>query len=288
MFAQTFTDWELIVSDDGSDVATGEFLRTVQRRPRVRVVWNAHTGRPAAARNAGLREATGEFVAFLDSDDWWTPDKLTRQVEVLRGGIDRLWSYTAFRNVDALGTSLPEEALRRWSPCEGAVFERLLRGEVSIRTPSVMASRRFIEDAGGFDETLRSAEDYDLWLRLSLRSDIALVNQPLVYVRHHRHNHSSDWSSAYVGQDRTFEKLQSGTTGGRRAALRRERARNAIRLAAEYSRRRQHAAALRTVRRSLRFSWQFLEWWNRAFKLAVRALLPERWNARLRRHPRSA
>src|SRR5262245_55647877 len=77
VFKQSFTDWELIIGDDGSDEDTRAYLGTLDQPPRVKVLWLAHTGNPAVVRNAALLEAKGEFVAFIDSDDEWLPDKLT-------------------------------------------------------------------------------------------------------------------------------------------------------------------------------------------------------------------
>src|SRR5579863_9408144 len=96
VFAQTFTDWELIVADDGSDEATRDCLRRWAERPRVRVQWLEHSGRPAVARNAAIRSALGEYVAFLDSDDLWLPEKLARQLASLRNSAQCRWSYTRF------------------------------------------------------------------------------------------------------------------------------------------------------------------------------------------------
>ena len=71
VYAQTFTDWELIFADDGSDLETRQYLQSLENRPRVTVVWLPHTGRPAIVRNAAVSRAVGEYVAFLDSDDLW-------------------------------------------------------------------------------------------------------------------------------------------------------------------------------------------------------------------------
>ena len=84
VYRQTLRDWELIVADDGSDAETRGYLRTLEADSRVRLLWLTHTGIPAIVRNAALREARGEYVAFLDSDDLWAPDKLSRQVTLLR------------------------------------------------------------------------------------------------------------------------------------------------------------------------------------------------------------
>ena len=85
VFAQTYEDWELIVSDDGSNDVTRAFLRELQERPRVQVVLGQHSGIPAVVRNAGLRKATGRYVAFLDSDD----SLGARQARTATGGLEK-------------------------------------------------------------------------------------------------------------------------------------------------------------------------------------------------------
>ena len=272
---QTFTDWELLIADDGSEDRTRAYLRTLSHLPRVTIMWMPHTGSPAAVRNAALHEAKGEYVAFLDSDDIWEIRKLELQVAQLRNRKRCLWSYTAFTNVDRHGDALPDETRRRWVPCEGDIFDRILRGEVSIRTPSVLVARQLLLDSGAFDESMRSAEDYDLWMRLALRSEIALIDESLVRIRAHEENHSADWSSAYVGQDHTFKKLQSCVDRRRRSMLRRERARNALRLSLQYAVLRNRAGSLRALTCSFAFSWPYIEWWRKALKIALRALMPE-------------
>ena len=275
IFNQTHSDWELLIADDGSAEETREYLRELSSLSKVRVIWMSHTGIPAAVRNAGLREASGKYVAFLDSDDLWDSRKLEAQLAVMQTHSRCQWSYTAFTNVDEFGAVLPTEIHRRWVPCDGEIFERMLRGEVSLRTPCVLATRRLLMEAGGFDESILSGEDYDLWYRLALRSDIAVINEPLVKIRLHRNNHSADWSSAYVGQDHTFTKLQRLVDLPRRDMLRRERARNALRLAYQHAVLRNRASVFRALFNSVAFSWRYAEWWARAVWIVVRAFVPE-------------
>jgi len=270
---QTYKNWELVVADDGSAQATREYLSGIASLPRVRVLWLEHSGIPAVVRNAAIGRATGTYVAFLDSDDLWHPRKLEYQLDLLRRRRECLWSYTAFLNVDQDGRILPEEARRRWMACDGDIFERMTRGEVSML------------EVGAFDESMRSAEDYDLWFRLALRSHIALHPESLVHVRSHRENHSSDWSSAYVGQDRTFEQLQQAVGPDRRNLLRRARTNNALRLAYQYAIRGNRGNALRVLARSTVFSWRCADWWLKAMKLLLRTVFPE-WLLALRRRRR--
>jgi GT2 family glycosyltransferase len=276
VYAQTFADWELIIADDGSDLETREYLQSLAD-PRVTVVWLSHTGKPSTVRNAALLKATGEYVAFLDSDDLWATRKLERQIETMRARINCGWSYTAFLQIDESGSPLPEEAQRPWVPHEGDIFEQVVTGRASIRTPSVLATRLLIAQAGGFDEGLLSGEDYDLWLRLALYSEVAIVDEPLVYVRRHKHSHTSDWQSAFVGRDRSLSRRQQLVDTGRRSLLREERMRNALKLAATHAELGAHARMFRALWESLAYSWSYPRWWLSGLKtVLVRAFWPRR------------
>jgi glycosyltransferase involved in cell wall biosynthesis len=276
VYAQTFTDWELIIADDGSGLETQRYLRSLASHPRVTVLWLPHTGRPSMVRNAAVRRATGEYVAFLDSDDLWAARKLERQIETLRARVNCRWSYTAFLRVDACGKPLPEETVRPWVPHEGHIFEQVVTGRASIRTPSVLAARQLIAQAGGFDEALRSAEDYDLWLRLALHSEVAIVDEPLVYVRYHDENLTRDWQSAFVGRDRSLSRRQLLVDSGRRSLLREERMRNALQLAATHAGLGAQGRMLRALWESLPYSWTYPRWWLGGLKTVLRPHLPHR------------
>ena len=276
VYAQTFTDWELIIADDGSDLETRQYLQSLANDPRVMVVWLSHTGRPSMVRNAALLRAVGEYVAFLDSDDLWATRKLERQIETLRARVNCRWSYTAFLQVDGSGNPLPEETQRPWVPHEGDIFEQVVTGRASIRTPSVLATRQLIAQAGGFDEGLLSGEDYDLWLRLALYSEVAIVDEPLVYVRRHQDSHTSDWQSAFVGRDRSLSRRQQLVDAGRRSLLREERMKNALKLAATHAELGAQGRMLRALWESLPYSWTYPRWWLSGLKTVLRPYLPRR------------
>lgn len=287
VYAQTFTDWELIIADDGSDLETMQYLQSLSNQPRVTVVWLPHTGRPSMVRNAALLRAVGEYVAFLDSDDLWAARKLERQLETLRTRGNCRWCYTGFLRVDAGGTPLPEEARRHWVPYEGDIFEPVVTGRASIRTPSVLATRQLIAQAGGFDEAMLCAEDYDLWLRLALYSEAAVVDEPLVRVRFHDENHTREWQSAYVGRDRSLSRRQQLVDSGRRALLREERMRNALQLAAAHAERGASRQMLRALWKSLPYSWTYPRWWLSGLKTLLRPYLPRRLREFYRKRARA-
>ena len=277
VYAQTFADWELIIADDGSDLETKQYLQSLTDDPRVKVVWLRHTGRPSMVSNAALLKAAGEYVAFLDSDDLWATRKLERQIETLRARVSCRWSYTAFLRVDGSGNPLPEEAQRPWVPHEGDIFEQVVRGRASIRTPSVLATRQLIAQAGGFNEGLLSGEDYDLWLRLAFYSEVAIVDEPLVYVRRDHDSHTSDWQSAFVSWDSSLSRSQQLVDAGRRSLLREERMRNALKLAAIYAELGAQGRMLRVFWESLPYSWPYPQWWLSGLKTALlRGYLPRR------------
>jgi glycosyltransferase involved in cell wall biosynthesis len=98
--AQTFPHWELIIADDGSGPAVHSYLQELASETRIRVVTLSHTGNPAAVRNAALRRAATEYVAFLDSDDVWLPRKLELQLASLRRRKECAWGYTAYEPVN--------------------------------------------------------------------------------------------------------------------------------------------------------------------------------------------
>ena len=185
---QTFGAWELLIVDDGSDDADTLAVLAAQSDPRVRVKRLAHTGSPAAARNAGVAEARGEYLAFLDSDDAWPLDKLERQLAAMRGSPECGWSYGAVERIDEHGAPITGAAL---APArgEGTLLERLLRMEESVATPVVMMRRDLAESLGGFDSALRYGEDYDLWIRAALRGAPVVVDGTTALIRVYSREH---------------------------------------------------------------------------------------------------
>jgi glycosyltransferase involved in cell wall biosynthesis len=164
IFAQTFTNHEVIVINDGSP-DTAELEQVLQRySSSVRYIKQENQG-AAAARNAGLRAARGEFVAFLDADDRWLPAFLERQMALLKNnGADLVFA-------DALlfgDSPLDGRTFMQIDPPRGEVTaENLLSVKVTILTSTVLARKAPILDAGLFDVALRRGQDFDLWLRLA-------------------------------------------------------------------------------------------------------------------------
>lgn len=264
VFAQTLTDWELIIADDGSGADTRNYLRSLEDPPRVQVLYLPHTGRPAAVRNVALRQAHGEYVAFLDSDDIWPPMKLEAQIASLRRHPTRKWSYTRFGLVDAAGNPTGSTHPRGRPAPAGWILERLLKGETVVALSSVVVVRRLLEQLGPFDEQLLMCEDDELYFRLAAESEIDVIDETLTLKRRHR-QHFGDDVTAWRDRRRVFEKmLSTGGDGRFGSLLRRLRAEMAAGLASSQVSSGKRLSAVGTLVSSAKYSWPYREWWRSA------------------------
>jgi glycosyltransferase involved in cell wall biosynthesis len=187
VLAQTIADWELIVVDDGSTDGTPEIVAGYDDS-RVRLLPIEHSGLPAVARNRGLALSESRYVAFLDADDVWLPDKLARQLEVLDSRPEVGLVHTGFEQLRDTGVLEPYVPPPELS-ASGPQFERLAVGNY-IANSSVLLRRDLLARHGSFDEDarLRGTEDFELWLRLSPHTTFAYVDEPLVVYRLHAGN----------------------------------------------------------------------------------------------------
>lgn len=207
VLAQTFTDWKLIVADDGSTDDTRAYLEGLSDL-RVRCLLLPHSGSEAVPRNAALRAARGEWVAFLDSDDLWLPSKLERQLRAMTEHSDCGWSYTGFALIDARGAPLPERPSSAYRPVSGWILESLLRFEAGPCLPAMLVRRSLLEELGGFDEAFPLRADYDLTLRLAARSAAHALPETLTLVREHegRTTARRPHAELYALNERVFRK----------------------------------------------------------------------------------
>src|SRR2546422_5010781 len=167
VFAQTFNDFEVIVVNDGSP-DTEEFERAIEPYGD-RIVYLKQENRGAsAARNTGLRTARGELIAFLDADDLWSPNYLEEQLKfILEHDCDLACADAMIFGVSADAGRSYMDSLMEAAPPEGRVsFLELVNADRSLITSGVMVRRDLVLEVGLFDEALRNAQDFDLWLRL--------------------------------------------------------------------------------------------------------------------------
>ena len=175
VLGQDFDDFELIVVDDGSTDDTPGLL---QSYPNICVVRQDRRG-VSAARNAGIRRASGRFLAFLDSDDLWLPGKLSAQMTFFKTHPKAVICQTEEVWIRSGVRVNPKRRHRKYA---GMIFERSV--ELCLVSPSaVMLERSLLDEVGWFDESLPACEDYDLWLRIACRFPIHLITTPLVIKR---------------------------------------------------------------------------------------------------------
>ncbi len=189
---QTYKPHEIIVVDDGSNDGTGQTIR--ERAPGVRVIRQPHRG-VSAARNRGIREARGDYIAFIDSDDLWLPRKLEMEMEVFLENPDALVCHT---DEIWIRRGVRVNPMKKHKKYGGWIYPRCL--PLCIISPSsVVLKREVFEDVGLFDETLPACEDYDLWLRVTARFPVHFVEKPLIIKRG---GHDDQLSRTFWGMDR--------------------------------------------------------------------------------------
>jgi glycosyltransferase involved in cell wall biosynthesis len=280
---QTHADWEMVIADDGSAEDTREYLRCLDD-PRIRTLWLPHSGSPSRVRNAAIRSARGTYLAFLDSDDRWDPRKLEVQLSALQAEPGRRWSYTAMERVDEQGRPKSDEGIALWAPYEGNIVEKLLRIEAIVATPTVIAERSLVEEAGGFDEDQWFGEDYDLWIRLAMRSEVGVVAQRLASVGVHEDNYSRNRLGAYEGWVRLYGKMAGILPDPRlRALARRRGAESILALARLQVDARHRLAAWRTLMVAAPRCWAYSGWSREAARTIIRAGLPQEMRDSYRR-----
>jgi len=187
VLAQTFTDYEILVVDDGSTDRTPQVLE--KYGDRIRYFCQAHRWQ-AAALNRGIRESRGTYIAFLDDDDIWLPDKLAVQMRFLQDhpstGVvcSRAWSVNLQGEVVGL--------LQKRNGNDGTFVSLYEQHCSDIVFASLVVRKEILEEVGGLDETLKSTQDFDLYLRLAKKHPVVYLDIPLLKYRWHHHTKTND------------------------------------------------------------------------------------------------
>jgi len=192
VYAQTLQPAEVIVIDDGSTDGTESMLRL--EFPRVIAIHQENLG-VSAARNLGLQQTSGDWLAFLDSDDEWLPEKLRKQQLALESNPEYRICHTEenwIRNGIQVGVP------KKYAKTGGWIFSDCLP-LCAISPSTVLIHRSVFSAVGQFDARLPACEDYDLWLRISANYPVLLVAQPQI----NKHGgHQDQLSQIYWGMDR--------------------------------------------------------------------------------------
>ncbi|MBN1699197.1 MAG: glycosyltransferase [Spirochaetales bacterium] len=172
---QTSRDWELIIVDDGSNDGTIEYARATGHT----LISRRHSGRPGLLRNIGIRAAKGAYVAFLDSDDLWKPEKCGKQLSFFSSHPHSVICHTReiwLRNGNII--SQKGQTHKR----SGRIFGDALK-KCIIGPSTVMINREALIREGMFHEDIEIAEDYELWLRITTHHEVGYIDEPLVIKR---------------------------------------------------------------------------------------------------------
>lgn len=201
--AQPYSPLEVLVVDDGSTDDTPQILARISD-PRLRVIRQENAGL-SAARNRGLAEARFPFIAFLDADDRWTPQFLTKVMARFRelpGDFAISASFSQRMTAEGLLVKQPKGFI--FPPATLTAREFILRNRVF---PSAVVARRSAFDVcGNFDTTLRSSEDRDMWIRITSRFRASFLNEELVHIRRHGENMSKHAARMRVNTACTLRK----------------------------------------------------------------------------------
>lgn len=189
VLSQTYNNVEVITINDGSTDSTLAVLRKYEEDwpGKVRVIDQSNQGQ-VAARNNGIKAATGEYIAFLDSDDLWLPRKLELQLPRFTPEVGLVYSAVEF--IDEVGKVTGVE---RCDPkLEGYIYPQLLV-QNRMTGGTVVVRKVVLDEVGLFDPEFKAAENWDLWIRICKKYNAALVNEPLVQYRRHGGNMSGDF-----------------------------------------------------------------------------------------------
>lgn len=197
VLAQTFTDFELIVVNDGSSDDSLAILKTIND-PRLVLIDQPNSG-VMAARNHGIRIARGTYLAFLDADDGWREDFLEKMHSALAARPDAALAYCGWQNIGLPGA--------RSNPFVPPDYENEGKAEALLyacRWPihAVLVKRALVVEVGAFDETIHTAEDYWLWLRIAPHNPIVRVPEVMSYYLHHGNQRSTAKNSLHKALDR--------------------------------------------------------------------------------------
>lgn len=273
VIGQTFSDWELIVIDDGSTDGTREYLEAIDD-PRVRSFSLEHRG-ITSARNSGLKFACGNWVAFLDSDDLWLPEKLALQLRQLAAHPACRWGYTGYLLMDADERPLLRRSALLGRPVSGGILELTLGFKVVPAIQTTLVQRSLIEEIGGFDETIPILSDYDFSLRLAAHGEVCAMPEALTLIREHAERATSLLRDAdlYADQEHSFRKAAAAAANHRiRALCLRQCATQLAEQARALSREGRHRTALATLLRGVRTAPFNRALWRTAAGCAVRTM----------------
>ena len=171
---QSLSPFEILIIDDGSNDGTEEWIK--ENFQNIKYIYQNNHG-VSSARNIGIENAYGDWVAFLDSDDEWLPNKLYEQVKAIDSNPEMKFFHT---NEIWIRNGVRVNQMKKHKKYGGYIFEKCL-DICRVSPSSVLIQKEVFDNIGIFDESLRVCEDYDLWLRITSKYPVVFLDIPLIY-----------------------------------------------------------------------------------------------------------
>jgi glycosyltransferase involved in cell wall biosynthesis len=206
---QTHRDFELILIDDASSDRSTEIMRKACEDPRIKCIKNLENQGVAESRNIAIRVAKGDFIAFLDQDDEWLPDKLERQLSVFERHPELSIIYSEIITIDQHGAGKTFTGVRNDSipVLKKTLSAKELFDSNQVPVLTVLMRRDLFALIGYFDRSLPGVDDYDLWLRASLHAKIGFIDEVLARYRVHAAQQSRHGYRMLMLRIKTLEKF---------------------------------------------------------------------------------
>jgi len=206
ILSQTYKNLEIIIVDDGSTDETAVKIDKYRNinSTRVHIINQPNRG-IAFARNRGISEACGDYIAFLDSDDLFLTNKLSKSINFLEHHPEYSMVYSDMEVIDERGCFIEGWLERKKEYSDGYIYKNLLK-ECFFVPSAVVARKKVFEDVGGFSEDILGVEDIDLWLRIARNHKIGLLPEPLVQWRCHCGNLSKNMPLVITNMIKVYSK----------------------------------------------------------------------------------